>query len=228
MVYGNFPQKDGTTNNFEDMPTDSALSKRFSFDIESYKFNEEILHKNVAILSCENWPENTTFFGTAYIDFSKKLEPILEAPSKVGTFEGEYYYWIKNTKYRETITGTIPWTDVDRKLQSLFGMNPDHGIIDMNIDAKELFKDDKENYDFLPYIETQSIKFHGWRDKDYSFKILISNSFSKDVLLKFHQIEKYLKDPNSAHKLRLVWGNGENKLYFDGILVDAYPKVDKP
>jgi hypothetical protein len=227
-VYGYLPQKDGRTKNLEEMATDSALSKHFSFNIESYKYGEEVLHKNVAILACETWPENTTFFGTAYVDFSKKLEPILEAPSKLGTFEGEYYYWIGKKKFRETIKGTIPWTDIDERLQYLFGMNPDRGTIDINIDSEVLFEDNKKKYDFLPYVESHSIKFHGWRDEDFSFKVLISNSFSNDVLLEFHQIEKILKNPNPVHQLRLVWGNGENKLYFDGILVDVYPKVEEP
>lgn len=225
-VYGYIPQKDGTRKDLEDTATDSALSKRFSFNIETYKYGDEVLHKNIAVLSCENWPENTTFFGTAYVDFSKKLAPVLEAPSKIGTFEGEYYYWIENKKFKETIKGVIPWTNKDERVQQLFGMNPDHGTIDINIDAKELFEDNKKKFDFLPFVKSDLIKFHGWRDKDFSIRMLISNSFSNDVVLMFNQIDKILKRSISEHNLRLVWGNGENKLYFDGILVDVYPKAE--
>jgi len=225
-VYGYISQKDGTRKNLEDIATDSALSKQFSFNIKTYKYGEEVLHKNIAVLACENWPENTTFFGTASVDFSKKLAPILEAPSKIGIFEGEYYYWIENKKFRETIKGTIPWTDKDERLQHLFGLNPDHGIIDINIDAKELFEDNKQKFEFLPHIKSDLIKLHGWRDKDFSFRVLISNSFSNDVLLEFNQVDKIIKPSNPVHHLRLVWGNGENKLYFDGILVDVYPKAE--
>ena len=77
-IYGHFPQNDGTAKDIETIPTDSALARQFSFSIPQYIYSKETLNKNIALLTCEKWPENTTLFGTISVDLSRQPRPIVE------------------------------------------------------------------------------------------------------------------------------------------------------
>ena len=85
---------------------------------------------------------------------------------------------------------------------------------------------EQNNYfiEFVPYINKGNFEIHIYRDNDNVFKVLISNSFSKKVTLKYSDLDKLKSNPNhQQHTIAITWGNGENKLYIDGALVDKYP-----
>lgn len=201
------------------------MARQFSFTVPQYSDGIKTLNKNIALLTCEKWPENTTLFGTISVDLSRPMGPMIEAVSKILTFEGEYYYTILNKKYVEQITGTIPWTDMDVRLEKLFGMNPYNGQIVIDIDAittKKLLSDTREMH-ILPHIKAELFEISLWCGKDKKFNALLSNGFSKEIVLQSRPIDKILS-PIKNHRIIIQWGDNKNKLYIDCILEDEYKK----
>jgi len=77
--------------------------------------------------------------------------------------------------------------------------------------------------DFVPYIQKGEFEIHVYRDSDNIFKVQISNAFSDNIMLKYADLDKLKQSPSHPkHMIAVTWGNGEDKLYIDGLLVDTY------
>jgi len=223
--YAYLPQKDGSVKEIETAPTDSVLAKEFSFTIPQIISDKENQNQNRALLACERWPDNTVLFGTILVDLSKWPGPIVDAPSKIGTYEGEYHYAILNKKHVEQIKGVIPSSEMDNRLEKLFGMNPCQGQIDLTFDpgATKRILSEPGKLDLLPHIKAEVFEICIEREDNMTLRVLLSNAFSKEIMLKSRPVgEMFIA--NGSHKITVVWGSGVNKLFIDNVLEDESPK----
>lgn len=99
--------KNGSISKYEEQPIETPITKNFSLVVQQAKINERLLNTNIAIFTCERWPERADFAGDIIVDLSKKPE-ILKKPDRVGTYNGIYFYEIRGKKFSETIMGVIP------------------------------------------------------------------------------------------------------------------------
>jgi hypothetical protein len=71
-----------------------------------------------------------------------------------------------------------------------------------------------------------AFKIYVYRDEDNVLKALISNSLSKNILLKFDDLDWIRSNPNHPnHEIKLVWSEGENILFINETIVDVYPRL---
>ena len=104
-------------------------------------------------------------------------------------------------------------------------VNPSNGFLQRDIRNKKWLEKNDEFIEIIPHVSKEDFEIHAFRDKDNILKVLISNAFTKKVVLQFKGLEKLEKTPDrSMHTIKVTWFNGENKLYIDGALVDVYPK----
>ncbi len=99
--------KNGSVFKYEEQPIDTPITENFSLIVQQAKINEKIVNTNIAIFTCERWPESTGFSGDIILDLSEMPE-ILKKPERIGAYEGVYFYEIKGHKFSENINGTIP------------------------------------------------------------------------------------------------------------------------
>lgn len=229
-------KKNGSISSYEEQPAETPLTENFSLTILKTKINGKDANTNIAMFMCDRWPERAAFAGKIVIDLSKRPE-VVKKPDKIGTYEGIYFYEIKGKKFSEKISGFIPDGKSGKErakinnnywLQKLSEVNPKQGTIIYTTSDKRWLE--KNNYfvKFIPHITKEDFEIHVYRDKDNIFKVLISNSFSEKVVLKYEDLEKLKSSPSHPkHMVGITWGEGQNKLYIDGVLVDAYPKNNK-
>ena len=226
-------KKDGSVFHYEEQPLETQLTKNFSLDIIKAKINNKDVNTNIVILTCERWPEGMSFSGKIIVDLSKKPE-VLKKPDLIGKYEGIYFYRIKDKQFSEKISGVTPQSNIDRNTiapalkkeyweKALSKIDPSEGtIVYKTSDDKWL---EKNNYfvEFIPYIKKDAFEIHVYRDVDNVFKVLLSNSFSKGIILKYEDLDR-LKSSAShpQHMVAITWGHGENKLYLDGVLIDTF------
>jgi hypothetical protein len=203
---------------YEDQPEETALTKHFSLRTQKAIVNEQTINTNLVWFDCDVWPEKMTFSGDIIVDLSKTPE-IHKRPEKESTYYGTYYYTANGQKVSETINGIIP--DL---ANSELPVNPKEGAIVYWTDERWLEKNNTF-IDFTPQIQKDGLGIHAYRDKDNVLKVQISNAFSKNVILKYADFNKLKKNPHHPkHMVAITWGNGEDKLYIDGQLVDEFPK----
>jgi len=212
----------------EDLPIETPQSKKYFLDIRQIEFKGKVVNTNVAVFSCEEWQETALFLGQIVVDLSTEPERsrIVTNPDMIGKYRGKYYFEIKSKRFSENIEGNIPRPPtIEIRLSREFqDLDPNHGNAELTISAEVLFEKNGRYFNILPPMEKGVFQLHIIRDKDNAFKARISNSFSKDVILKYDDLDKLKTSPNHPkHTIGIMWGNGQNRLYFDRELVDTYP-----
>lgn len=104
-------------------------------------------------------------------------------------------------------------------------VNPSDGWFSITVSQEKWLEPNNEFIEIIPHISKKEFEIHIYRDKDNILKALISSTFSKNVILKYKDLERLKEAPNHPeHEIKMTWYNGENKLYIDGVLVDVHPK----
>lgn len=228
-------KKDGTIFHYEEQPLETRLTENFSLDILKAKVNGKEVNTNIAILTCERWPENVSFSGKIIVDLSKKPE-ILKKPDMMGKYEGAYSYKIQDKQFSKKISGVILQPNINQDTiayalkreyweKALSKIDPNEGTIFYRTHDDKWLEENNYFIEFIPHIKKDNFELHVYRDKDNVFKVLLSNSFSKGVVLKFKDLDRLRKSSNHPnHGVAITWGKGENKLYLDGVLIDSTSK----
>jgi len=226
-------KKDGSTFHYEEQPLQTSITESFSLDVVKAKVNDKKVNTNIAVFSCSSWPENVSFGGEIIVDLSNKPE-ILKKPDMVGKYEGIYFYKINNKQFLEKFNSTIPASGIgkesfERDIKKEYWEN---ALSKIDSNEGTIFyrtSDDKwleyNNYfvEFIPHIRKDNFELHVYRDKDNMFKVLLSNGFSKGVVLQFKDLARLRSSPaHPNHAVAITWGQGEDKLYLDGVLVDSF------
>lgn len=220
--------KDGTTYHYEEKPINSELTDNFNMSIQEAMLNGKNINTNVAVFNSARWPEGAAFSANIIVDMSKVPE-IFKKPAVVGKYEGVYYYNIKGEKYSNKVTGDIPETKIEEEelsrkawLEKLSQVDPNAGTIIFETSDKRWFERNNYLINFIPHTKVDEFELHVYRDTDNTFKVLISNSFSKKQLLIFNDLDMLKNNPtHPKHQIAITWGDNENKLYIDAKLVDA-------
>jgi hypothetical protein len=221
-------KKDGTTFHYEEEPIKSELTNNFNMSIQKAKLNGKNINTNVAVFNSARWPEGSAFSAYIIVDTSKTPE-IMRKSDKVGKFEGVYYFVIKEKKHSKKVAGDIPEIKNEREEQDraiwvkkLAQVDPNSGSLVFNTSDKKWLEKNNDLINFIPHTKVENFELHIYRDTDNIFKVLISNSFSKNQLLTFKDLDLLKKSPNHPkHQIAITWGDNANKLYLDGKLVDS-------
>ncbi|MFZ0050226.1 MAG: hypothetical protein WAK96_00490 [Desulfobaccales bacterium] len=216
---------------YEEQPTDTSITKDFSISIVKAKINDNIVNTNFVSFQCAKWPEKVNFSASIIVDLSKEPK-IRKKPDKVGTYEGQYFYEINGRTLAQTLNGPISSGPISRtgnntKLfeQMFSDIDPQKGSLLIDFINKTWLEQNNRFVEIVPYVKRGVFEFHAYRDVDNIFKVLISNTFSKNVILQYGDLDKLKSNPrHPKHIMIVTWGDGGNKLYLDGLLVDEYPK----
>jgi hypothetical protein len=210
---------------YEEQPIDTSITRAFSLDIQKVKINDKIVNTNIVLFHCEKWPEKVVFSGNIIIDLSKELK-VRKKPDKVGTYEGQYFYEINGQKFPQIISGPIlSGSDSTKLHEQIFShIDPQKSSFILKFVNNAWLERDNRFIEIIPYIKRGVFEFHAYRDVDNIFKVLISNTFSKNVILKYGDLDKLKQNPSHPKHIMIVtWGDGRNRLYLDGPLADEYP-----
>lgn len=221
-------KKDGTTYHYEEKPINSELTDNFNMSIQKAMLNGKNINTNVAVFNSARWPEGSAFSADIIVDMSKAPE-ILKKPDRVGKFEGIYYFNIKEEKHSKKVAGDIPEIKDEREerdraiwAEKLAKIDPKSGSLVFKTSDKKWLERNNDLINFIPHTKVENFELHVYRDTDNIFKVLISNSFSKNQLLAFKDLDLLKKSPSHPkHQIAITWGDNENKLYLDGKLVDS-------
>ncbi len=215
---------------YEEQPTDTSITKDFSISIEKAKINDNIVNTNIVSFQCAKWPEKVNFSASIIVDLSKEPK-IRKKPDRVGTYDGQYFYEINGHKFQQIISGpisdpTISGTDNTKLFEQMFSdIDPQKGSLLLGFTNNTWLEPNNRFIEIIPYVKRGVFEFHAYRDVDNIFKVLISNTFSKKVILSYGDLDKLKENPrHPEHMMIVTWGDGGNKLYLDGVLVDEYPK----
>lgn len=225
----------GAETRYEAQPLTTSITKVFSLNIEQAKIDDKIVNTNFVSFHCSKWPENVAYGASIIVDLTK--EPVIrKKPDQIGTYDGTYFYKIGGRKFSQTINGNIPsdpedkrrqeWLEnVERWSKMLSDVDPKVGSLMYETKDDKWFENNNYYIEFIPYIKRGDFEIHAFRDKDNVFKVFMSNAFSKNVILRYEDLSKLKSNPrHPRHMIIVTWGNGEDKLYIDGVLVDEYPK----
>ena len=226
-------KKDGTTFSYEELPLKTSITENFTFEIQKAKTNVKEINTNIIIFNCARWPEGTAFASDIIVDLLTKPE-FPKNQDKIGTYEGKYYYEIKGQKFSERIRGVIPAIDIKSEndksgsnteywARKLAEIDPEKGtIIYTTRDERWL---ERNNYfiNFIPNTKKENFEIHIYRDSDNIFKVLTSTAYSKNIILKYEDLDK-LKTSRThpKHTIGITWEKGGEKLYIDGNLADSH------
>lgn len=221
-------KKDGTTYHYEEKPINSELMDNFNMSIQEAMLNGKNINTNVAVFNSARWPEGAAFSADIIVDMSKAPE-ILKKPDIVGKYEGIYYFNIKEEKHSKKVTGDIPEIKNEKEerdratwSKKLAKVDPNSGSIIFETSDKRWLERNNYLITFIPHTKAENFELHVYRDTDNIFKVLISNSFSKNQLLVFKNLDLLKKSPSHPkHQIAITWGNNENKLFLDAKLVDS-------
>ena len=75
--------------------------------------------------------------------------------------------------------------------------------------------------EYLPLTQKDNFEIRIFRDIDNILKVLISTSFSNDVILSCKDTNAIPAD-QKYHDIVVTWGEGENCLYLNGKLIDSF------
>ena len=113
-------------------------------------------------------------------------------------------------------------------LSKFSNINPADGFFVYNFNNEDWLEPNGELVEIIPHVSKDDFEVHLFRDKDNMFKAMISNAFSKNVILKFDDLAWIKNNTNHPkHEIKLAWYNGEIKLYIDETIVDVHPKDAK-
>ncbi len=102
-------------------------------------------------------------------------------------------------------------------------IDPVKGKIEFTVSKTRWLENNGEYITIIPHIITNNFEIHAYRDQNFNFIFLISNAFSKKVVLSYNELIKLKDSPSHPeHVMEVSWGGGEDKLYLDGALVDNY------
>ncbi len=96
----------GNSNLYEEKQQDNPITNSLSLQIEKVSIDGKEINSNRATFSCARWPRDVGFSAKIIIDASKTMA-IKKTPSKLGTFEGKFFYEIKGNLFESTINGKI-------------------------------------------------------------------------------------------------------------------------
>jgi len=91
----------------EDKPLDIPTSRAIVLTVRTRRNNGGILNTNEAVLNSEKWPKGASMEARVVIDVTAKPD-LISKPDKMGTYEGKYYYQIKNKEFEGRLSGLIP------------------------------------------------------------------------------------------------------------------------
>jgi hypothetical protein len=151
----------------------------------------------------------------------------LKKPYLKGKYEGEYSYEIMGKKFSERINGRIPPpNEKEVKLsRELIKLNPDEGRITARVSHPDLFERNGKFFEIIPPFKKADFEFHLFRGEDNTFKANIINSFSKNIILKYADLDELKRRVNHPnHEIVVSWKDGRDNLFIDKILVDPSTK----
>lgn len=104
-------------------------------------------------------------------------------------------------------------------------VNPNDGFLKYSLSDQRWLEKNNEFVDIVPHISKNDLEIHVYRDTDNILKVLISNAFSRKIILTYQDLDRLKSNPmHPKHEIKVAWYKGENMLYIDGALVDIYPK----
>lgn len=200
------------------------------FAISMFRDNDNIFKSSISNSFCEN----------IILEYSEleRLKDEKNHPNhtfKITWFNGENKLYINSTLVdvypleleNSKHNSQNPKGDADL-FRALSEIDTEKGSFVFSVSREEWLEMDGKIVDVVPHIFRNNFEIHGYKDVDNTFKLLISNSFSQQIILKYKDLEKLKNDPSHPkHVIAVTWGNSENKLYIDGNLVDSYSAIEK-
>ena len=213
----------GTKTIYEEKVANGSITKNFTLSVGQLKVDDKIVNTNFVKFECERWPENSFYTACIYIDLTKQPEIV---KGNLGIYEGEYHYIIGGQKYSKKISGIMPCSaeNNDKWEEKFSNINPQEGTIIFPIHDNWI-KENNRFVEIIPHIIKGRFEIHVYIDNNNILRVLISNSFSNRVNLKYDGLHTLDIDPiKPKHVLAIRWGNGANILNIDDHIVDRWPK----
>ena len=123
---------------------------------------------------------------------------------------------------------TINTRNKDYWLQKLSDIDPNVGTIGFWTSDNKWLERNNLFVEFIPHLVIKDFEIHVYRDSDNIFKVIISNPFSKKIILKYKNLDNIKNAPtHPKHLIVITWDKGEKKLYIDADCVDTHPKKNQ-
>jgi tetratricopeptide (TPR) repeat protein len=105
----------------EEEPADSPISRKTALTIQRWKINGAYKNSHIAVFSSEKFSPDDAFHGKIVVDLSQVPQGAIKIPDMIGKYQGKYKFEIEGKSFpAETISGTIPVPDIDRKRSEHF------------------------------------------------------------------------------------------------------------
>ena len=195
------------------------ISKKHSKYIKNLNINVNHWHIFRWATNDNNWKTSQDEWlpkGEEYVTFYRTYNTRHITDHKINFFEQgvQHFEIVKHSDLDDTKFSK------DSSQRLLSDVDANKGTIALQIDNKWLTANNAL-IEYLPLTKRDNFGIRIFRDIDNILKVLISNSFSNGVILSCKDISAISAD-QKYHDLIVTWGEGKNRLYLNGELIDSF------